>query len=53
MSPKAVGVHSDWGFSCNTRCDWRGPWSVVRCGRDRQHRVVGGHNEWDDHMWAM
>ena len=46
MSPKAVGVHSDWGFSGDALCDrersmeqdrvWLGPTGV---------EVIGGHYE--------
>jgi len=54
MSPKAMGVHSDWGFSCNTQCDWERPmesgqvWSgLTSIG------VIGGYDEVADHMHAM
>ena len=46
MSPKAVGVHSNWGFDCNIGCNWEMPmelgqvWSgLISIG------VLGGHNE--------
>ena len=25
MSPQAVGVHYNWGFSGNAHCDWERP----------------------------
>jgi len=45
MSHKAMGVCSDWGFSCNPDVTGSDLWSVSGVVRTNSHRFMGGHKE--------
>jgi len=54
MSPKAMGVCSDWALAVTPDVTGKRPMEVVRCGQD-QPAIDSweGTRKWDDHCGAM